>query len=204
MKVTSIKQQVKRQGRYSIFVEGKYSFSLSDTALLQSKLVPGQELNDREIQDFKQLSDDDKALGLALSYAMRRPHSQWEMEQYFYRKKFSPLLSEQILSKLSDLRFIDDESFGRSWVSNRRLLRPTSRRKLQAELRAKHIADDIIQKVLTEDTGEDDEQLALQKLIIRKRQQARYQDDQKLMQYLARQGFSFDNIKAALKENDDV
>ena len=44
MKITDIKAQVRRAGRYSIFVDGKYAFSLSDTALLEQKLKLGQEL----------------------------------------------------------------------------------------------------------------------------------------------------------------
>jgi regulatory protein len=56
MKITAIKQQVKQQGRYSIFVEGKYSFSLSDVALLDSKLIRGQELTEQEVRNFQKIS----------------------------------------------------------------------------------------------------------------------------------------------------
>src|SRR6185312_10918918 len=98
MKVTAIKQQVKQQGRYSIFVEGKYSFSLSDTALLESKLVIGQELTGAEVKRLQQLSGDDKLYNMALRYAAMRPRSTWEMESYLQRKKAAPLLSQQILS----------------------------------------------------------------------------------------------------------
>src|SRR4051794_35974779 len=111
MKITAIKQQVRQQGRYSIYVEGEYSFSLSDTALLESRLVPGQELTGEEIKRLKQLSGDDKLSGMALRYAAMRPRSTWEMESYLQRKKAPPLLAQQILSKLRKLRLLDDKSF---------------------------------------------------------------------------------------------
>jgi SOS response regulatory protein OraA/RecX len=64
------------------------------------------------------------------------------------------------------------------------------------ELRAKRISDDIISQILSED--ETDERETLKTLIAKKR--SRYPDDQKLMQYLARQGFEYDEIKAAMQE----
>lgn len=197
MKITKITAQVKQAGRYSVYVDEKYAFSLSDTALLESKLVPGQELTKEELDKWKQASNDDKMLGRALQYAMLRPRSRWEMEIYLRRKKAPPALVEAILNKLSKLHLLDDLAFAKSWVENRRLLRPTSKRKLQQELKAKRVADDIIEQVLGQDSA--DERAVLKELIAKKRATTRYKnDDLKLMQYLARQGFSFGDIKAEL------
>lgn len=201
MKITAIKQQVKRQGRYSIFVEGKYAFSLSDTALIESKLTSGQELTKEQIGEFKQLSADDKLYNNALNYALLRPRSVWEVEQYLRRKKCSPTLSQEILNKLSKLDMLNDEAFAKSWVNNRRLLRPTSRRRLLQELHAKHVNEDIARQAIENEAI--DERVALVALIARKKKQARYQDKQKLMQYLAGQGFNYGDIKAALEEADE-
>lgn len=202
MNITKITAQVKTPGRYSVFVDEKYAFSLSDTALLESKLVPGQELSKEELDGWKQASLDDKVLGRALQYAMIRPRSTWEMQSYLQRKKAAPPLIDSILNKLSNLRMLDDEAFARSWVANRRLLRPTSKRKLQQELKAKRVANDIIEQVLAED--ETDENDVLQQLVAKKRQQTKYKnDDLKLMQYLARQGFSYGDIKSALEVEDE-
>ncbi len=197
MKITAIKQQIKRQGRYSIFVEGKYEFSLSETALLESKLHTGQDLTEVQLGELKQESADDKVYNNALAYAILRPRSQWEMEQYLQRKKCSPALAKKILNKLSINGFLDDEKFARSWVANRRLLKPISRRRLLQELRVKRVSNEAAERALAED--ETDEQAVLADLITRKRKQTRYQDDQKLMQYLAGQGFSYGDIKDALK-----
>ena len=202
MIITKITAQVKIPGRYSIFVDEKYAFSLSDTALLESRLVPGQALSEEELEGWKQASLDDKLLGRALQYAMLRPRSTWELKAYLQRKKASPTLVETILNKLSNLGMLDDAAFARSWVANRRLLRPTSKRKLQQELKAKRVADDIIDQVLAED--ETDENDVLKQLVAKKRQQSKYaNDDLKLMQYLARQGFGYSDIKAALDVSDE-
>jgi SOS response regulatory protein OraA/RecX len=145
MKITSIKQQIKRADRYSIFVDGKYVFSLSESALLQSKLASGQELTSQQISDYKRLSAEDKLYNQALRYAAMRPRSEWEVEFYLERKGASP---EAIDKALGDER--------------------------------------------------QPEQDALLSIIATKRRQTKYQDDLKLMQYLARQGFNYDDIKSAL------
>lgn len=200
MKITAIKQQAKRQGRYSIFVDEEYAFSLSDTLLLESKLVKGQELTDVEVAEYKRLSTDGKVYDHAMRYIAMRPRSQWEITSYLERKGASPALSEQILNKLSFLRYVDDLAFAKAYVNDRRLLRPASRRKMMAELRKKHVADKIIEEAIGSEHS--DEEVALLELVTRKRRQTRYQDDLKLMQYLARQGFNYDDIKSVLKADD--
>jgi regulatory protein len=199
LKITGIKQQAKRADRYSIFVEGKYSFSLSEGALLDSKLASGQELTKEQIGEFKKLSDDDKIYNQALRWVAMRPRSEWEIDFYLrHKKKVSPALIERTLNKLSNIGLIDDFKLAQAWVNDRKFLRPTSRRKMMLELRKKHISGDVIEEVLKGDDG--DERTALSEVIASKRRQSKYQDDLKLMQYLARQGFNYDDIKAALGE----
>jgi regulatory protein len=202
MKITKIAQQVKKRDRYSIYVDESYSFSLSEGALLESRLTSGQELTKEQVDGYKQLSNDDKLYGRALNYVALRPRSVWEVEFYLKRKDSPAPLTEQITNKLLKLGLLDDYKFAESFVHDRRLLRSASKRKLQLELRKKHIASDIIERVLSED--DTDESGMLRQLIEKKRQQSKYRDDDmKLMQYLARQGFSYGDIKEALHAEEE-
>ncbi len=203
MKITRIAQQEKQRERYSVFVDGAYVFSLSEAALLESGLASGVELSAADLKRWKQESADDKLYSAALRYAAMRLRSAWEMEAYLQRKKASPALASKILNKLSNINLINDEAFARAWAANRRLLRPTSKRKLQQELRAKHVPDEVIDLTLSEQET-DGEQTALRELIAKKRNLTKYKADPlKLMQYLARQGFAYDDIKTALRTNSD-
>lgn len=196
MVITAVKQQIKKTDRYSVFVDGKYAFSLSESALLDSKLAAGDELSSEQVKKFKKLSEDDKLYNQTLRYIALRPRSRWEIEIYLERKKAPPPLVVSILNKLSNIGLIDDDKFAKAFVADRRLLKPTSRRKLIAELRKKRVPAEIIERAVG--TENDDEQTALREVIARKRRQAKYQDDEKLMQYLARQGFNYGDIKEAL------
>jgi regulatory protein len=199
MKITDIKQQVKNQSRYSVYVDQKYSFSLSESGLITAGLHTGQEFTKQELDSLKDTAARDKAYMRSLAYVARRPRSEWEMRDYLRRKEYDEPVAGEVVAKLKGLNLLDDRAFAASWVQSRRLLKPVSKRRLVQELRQKRVANDIIDAVLAEDKADD--RSVLLDLIERKRRQAKYHDDQKLMQYLARQGFNFDDIKDALQGN---
>jgi regulatory protein len=200
MRITAIKQQERLKSRYSIYVDEKYAFSLSADTLLAERIVPGQELDDNQLKAYKKLSGEDKAYGLALSYVVRRMRSEWELRDYFRRKEYDAALADQLIERLRKLNMVDDKAFADAWVRNRRLLKSTSKRRLAQELRQKHVADATIENALQED--EADEREVLRELVDRKRRQSKYQDNMKLMQYLARQGFAYSDIKEALESEE--
>ncbi len=199
MKISAIKRQVKRADRYSIYVDDKYAFSLGESALIAQGLATGQEIDAVQLRRLKEAAGLDKAYNLVLRYIVLRPRSEGELHDYFRRKGIDEAAAEQITRRVRDLGLLDDLTFATSWVASRRLLKPVSTRRLTLELKQKKVSEAIIQQVLAED--DTDERQVLRELIAKKRN--RYPDRQKLLQYLARQGFSYDDIKAALEAEDD-
>jgi len=198
MTITAIKKQVKNSDRYSVFVDAKYSFSLSSEALLSNGLVVGKELSASELKQQKEQASEDKIYNACLNLIARRMRSKGEIELYLKRKKVSPSLLDDILNKLSEKGMIDDKKFAKSFVNDRNLLKPTSRRKLILELRSKNISGEIINEVINDDDSS--EKANLKRIIENKRRQSKYNDNEKLMQYLARQGFNYGDIKEALSD----
>ncbi len=196
--VTDIQAQVKHPNRYSVFIDGTFWCGLSADALLDSKLSRGDTLSAKEAQQLKRAAEVDMITGRLLQWLSIRRRSEWEVVQYLQRKKIPKDLQYKLLEQLKDKQLIDDPAFAKAWVASRRLLKSISRRKLQYELRQKRVSNDIIDDVLRQD--EADEPAVLKDLILTKRQQSRYQDEKKLMQYLARQGFHYGDIKTALEE----
>ncbi|HEU5186940.1 MAG TPA: RecX family transcriptional regulator [Candidatus Saccharimonadales bacterium] len=197
MKLTAIKAQVKNPERVSIYIDGIYAFSLNHVQLLEEKLHVGLEISEPRLTALKKTSDFGKAFERALMYVMLRPRSVLEVKHYARRKQWSPEDTEVIIAKLTTKNYLSDEAFARSWVQNRVLHKHVSLRKLQQELRQKGVSDSIIRRVLAaSDFSEGD---SLRALVAKKRTLARYQDQTKLMRYLAGQGFGYDEIKAALE-----
>jgi len=202
MKITSIKQQVKNPERGSLFVDGKYSFSLSLNELVGEKLKINQEIDDAELKRLKKLSDDGKLKGRALEWVLNRPRSLREFRDYLYRKKAEP---EQIagLSEEFEARgYLSDRNYA-VWLIDMRRRGRKSDRVIQNELMKKGVTRDIISETLVKNS---DEERALLKTVIEKKMRlARYKNDEmKLKQYLLRQGFSYDDIKTILQDKSEI
>lgn len=199
MKITSIKQQVKRPDRYSIYIDDKYECSLSEGELLRFGLRINQELTAAELERLRSDAVLDKARSQALDQISRRPRSEWELRDYLRRKQHEQSTIEFVIGYLKERDYVNDAEFARRWVENRRLLKPVSRRKLKQELRQKRVDEALIIAALEADQA--DEREVLRELIARKRRQSKYQDNLKLMQYLSRQGFNYGDIRSVLDEN---
>ena len=197
MKITAIKAQLRSPDRVSVHVDGKYALSLTQAQLLEQKIFAGKEIDEPRLRELKRESDYGKLLERAINYIMIRPRSVREVRDYLWRKKAEPDISASIVARLETRGYLGDDAFAKSWVRARQLTKPVSKRRLVAELRQKGVANELIEQTLHTETY--DEQAALSELVAKKRKQARYQDEQKLMAYLARQGFGYDAIRAALQ-----
>ena len=217
MKITDISLQARDNNRVNVSVDGVYSFSLDIAQVTDLNLKVGRELSDRELEELQEESQFGKLYMRALEYCLRRPHSVKEVRDYLWRKTqpalrkrqtgmnnpvvYSERVASRVLRKLQQKAYVDDEAFARWWVENRQLSKGVSRRKLTAELRSKGVHADIIAQTL-EKTDRTDEQ-ELRKVIAKKHR--RYAGDrQKFVQYLVRQGFSYDDVVSTLNDVEEV
>lgn len=194
MTVTAIKQQVKNPDRASIFVDGAYSFSLSLDELVGEKLRVTAELSPKELSRLKQLSEDGKVRSRALEWVLNRPRSRREVSQYLYRKKASAELIDRLIKEFSERKYIDEQRFA-VWLIDLRQRRGKSNRAIRAELISKGVDSQIISEVLAGNEEID----RLRELAAKKATLSRYQaDPKKLMLYLVRQGYAYDDVVRAL------
>ena len=196
MKITAIKEQVKNPHRVSVFIDGKYTFSLTLEQLLEEKLKKDMDIDDPELTRLKRLSDEGKLKVKALDWLMMRPHSTREFRDYAFRKKIEKDLLEVWIAEFTAKKYIDDHYFAQ-WFADNRMRKNKSKRFIVAELRSKGIAQDVAQQVV-DNQGSDDED-ALRQLVSKLRSKPRYQDEKKLIAHLLGKGFRYDTIKEALK-----
>lgn len=195
MKISAIKPAVKTPGRFNIFVDGKYNFSLTQNQLLETGLRIGSEIDQTRLAQLKSESDFGKKYMRALELIMRRPRSEKELKDYARRKDWELEDYERVSQRLRAKNYLNDRNFVQFWLRARANSKPSSRRKLIAELCQKGIASAIIEDALTAEDAPDEAQ-ALRQIIEKKR--SKYDDRQKFIAYLARQGFRYDDIKQAL------
>lgn len=214
--ITDIKEAVRDQNRLNIYIDGKFFCSLALSQVVDLKLKIGRVLTDEELVELRRASEFGKLYQRALEYALLRPHSQKELRDYLKKKTlsrtirvknkktgeyqtklkegFDASLVEPVLARLIERGYVDDERFARLWVENRSVRKGVSQKKLRLELQTKGVAQDIIENCLSEGIRNEQEELA--KVIAKKAK--KYPDEQKLIQYLLRQGFNYSDILDAL------
>lgn len=229
-KITAIKPAVKNQHRVNIFIDQKFSFSLDLGQLSDAHLKIGQILDLEQIKQLKSLSNFGKLYQRALEYLASRPHSTKEIQDYLRRKqnkrltesklyeaksrfssqttvyqkpkKLAPPISDQdikqIIAKLTEYKYLDDANFAKYYVENRFQKKGISQRRLRLELTKKGIAPNIIDQVLFDSDCSRSDSDEIKKVITKKRRLG--YDDQKLIQYLVRQGFDYELAKDSVSK----
>ena len=222
--ITNLKQGVKNPNRVNVFVNSKYALSLDVAQVVDLGVKVGLEISEDELVELKNASEYGKLYQRTLEWVLVRPRSVRETRDYLSKKlktsssdsllrarrygaqSLVPLpvgrvqssedileLSENIIQKLLDKKYLDDYKFAEWYVENRFVKKGISKKRLKMELMKKGVAREIVDEVI--DDRDDEEEI--RKVIAKKR--AKY-DDEKLMGYLVRQGFSYDLVKQVLSE----
>jgi len=198
--ITKISPQKKRQGYYNIFVDGKYALALTELDLAVFGLRVDQVLTPGLLNDLRSAQAKSKSYNFALRYLALRPRSIKEVKDYLTtRKDFSIQDADITITRLIEQNYLNDQDFAAMWVRNRLLLKPKSTSVLRLELIKKGIDKDIINEVLSQ-LDETAQIASLSDLITKKVRQTKYQNKQKLTEYLSRQGYSYSLVKKTLEE----
>ena len=67
--ITKISTQ-KRKGRYNIFIDNEYAFSVSERTLAEKRLLKGTELSTEDIKEIKKAESDSHAIQLAILFKL--------------------------------------------------------------------------------------------------------------------------------------
>lgn len=194
MRISRITQQAKRPDRYSVYLEGKYAFSLAKDQLAELGLKIDDDIDPAKIKQYKTHSSFGKLRDRTYRWLAIRLRSRQEIVDYLKRKTDDDEQRQKLLELLSEQGYIDDAKFAEAWIRHRTFIKPMASYRLKQELLHKRVPLEVIEDKLGE--FELDDVTAARQLIAKKAR--RYPDRQKLMAYLVRQGFSYDVIKRAL------
>ena len=203
MKITAIKAQIKNETRVSIFLDGKYSFSLTLDQLLEERIKKNDEIDQQRLKALKKLSDEGKLKQRTLEWVLGRPHSTKEFKDYLYKKQADKELIAAWIEEFTDKKYLDDEKYA-LWFAENRRRKNKSNRAITSELYSKGVSPSIIQRTINdlgvESDNENSEFEALKVLVDKIGGRPRYQDEQKLKSYLISKGFKYQDIKEVLDQ----
>ena len=103
-------------------------------------------------------SSPEEWMHLAVRYLARWDRTVAQVEQFLLSKGASAAQAKQTLSRLSDLRYLDDRAYAGRWVESRMARQPMGRERLLAELQAKGIQEAVAERAVQEALREIDEE----------------------------------------------
>lgn len=197
-KITKLERQKHKNSRVSVFVDGEYSFSLTDETVVEYGIFVGADINNFPLEEICKKDRYKQALSSAFMTLSRSAKSEKQLRDALLKKEFESFCVDAVIERLKELNYIDDLRFTKSFVENSS---SSGINAIRFKLKNKGISDEIINSVL--ENVKDDDQIVRAVEIIKK-QLPRYskyetfEQKRKLNDFLYRKGYQWDVIKSAI------
>jgi len=145
-----------------------------------------------------------KLYDLSLRFLSFRPRSEYEIRLFLKKHHASEKDKEEIIKKLKEISFINDEAFALWWLEQRQSFNLKGLIIIKQELKYKKISDEIIEKVISKNNTKIDEldliRIAVKKKFSRYINLPKKELYIKLGRHLQSKGFEWDDIKTVIDE----
>ncbi len=198
MQITAIEKQ-RRRRRANVYLDGRFTFSLSLGLLTEAGLHEGDALTPQQVDSLRQADVRHQAHEAALRLLAYRPRSEAEIRQRLARRGLPPQVVQETIARLRDQGLLSDAAFARFWVETRDQTSPRGRRLLWQELSAKGIERETIRQAIAPVAEEDAALRAAQK----KARHLQGQDysifRRRLGDFLLRRGFPYPTVRTIVE-----
>jgi len=207
--VTDVRTGRSRKQPRLIYIDGEFSFRLSEDICLKFGLFRGARLSEERIAEIQAEEERYQAKQAALRLVSHRLRSAREIDRKLREKGFSPSAVETAQRFLREYGMIDDAEFASAFVNDQLLRRPLGRRRLEQELRKKGVDSDTIRSTLDDIDGESEYERALaaaEKKAPTIRATDRIRWERSMASFLSGRGFGWDVVSQVmehLKERPD-
>ncbi|MBB1063528.1 recombination regulator RecX [Limosilactobacillus fastidiosus] len=207
-KITKIEVQ-KRQGRYNVYLDGKYAFPVAESVLIQFRLMKGLEV-DKELEAQITTADQiARAYSRMLDYLSHQLRTESDVIKKLRDLETPDEFIEPVLQKLRDQKLLDDHEYAASYVRTEMNTDLKGPRNIRQKLRLKRIGENDIDDALAQFTLEHQLKNATKlakKLFRRYRSQPLQRQEQKVRQGLITKGYAnsiYDQIKGQVEPQED-
>ncbi len=201
MKITSAEKNKKYKDRLSVFVDGKFSFTISEEDYISMNLYEEQELTQETIDYIKDTLNYRDAKSRAVRYLSMKLRTEKEVRDKLNEEGYDDDCIEKAVNELKAIGYINNQLYAQKYVFDRSKLKPISKKLMKKELTFRGIPEEIADEVL-EDWKVEDSAVA-ESLLKRKFGKYDLSDKKvlkKAMMFLMHRGFSGDTIREALRD----
>ena len=207
--ITKITVGKKNKSRYNIFIDQgngeEYGFSVSEEVLIKLDLKKGKVIDQMDAMEIAYQEDIQKALTAALHFLSFRMRSEYEVKAYLQEKDFESHIIKEVIHKLYQLNYLNDEEFAMAFVSTKINGADKGPIVIAQELKLKGVEESLIQKALLQYTDELQLSHAIKlasKMASVGKNRSAIEVKRKAEQTLVRKGYVSFIIEEALREVD--
>lgn len=201
-KITNIEVQKKSDQRYSVFLNDKFAFGISEKTFFEFRLQEGDFLEEEKIEEILLCEELQKARGKAFGLVARKFFSELELRRKL--QKFRTEVVDEVVEELKTLNYLDDKELAKRMIHDLSILRGVGKIKIRYELRRKGINDIVFEDLLNEMVEEKSQFEAAKKLLLKKLQtvkEVNYNTKSKIWRFLQSKGFENDVINEVFENH---
>lgn len=203
--ITKIEIQKRNKDRYSIYIDGEYSFGVYENTLIKYNLRKGMQIEEDFLEDVLRKEEQECANNYALRLINFKMRTKEEIKRRMREKEYSDEVIEKTIDYLLYLNYLDDEEYATRFIKDRSNLKNIGSERIKRELYQKGIDKEIIDKEIEKIIDEDEEYNKARELAIKKLNTTYKNDDRsaryrKLGSFLQRRGYSMRVVMNLLNE----
>ncbi|MGM0167244.1 regulatory protein [Enterococcus sp. AZ135] len=205
MMLTVVKISQGRGPFYKVEFSNGEKLRLSEDTVVRHRLLKGQELDEKTLEEIKQEGKEDLGFQLALNYLSYQLRTEKEIRTYLKDNEIESTDRQKIVDRLKEMNLLDDLVYGESYIRTQMRIGDKGPRVLQQKLKQKGLKDNDIQQALYLYEADEQFQVAYhtaKKALKKFHHNSQREVRQKLQQLLMTKGFNSDISKSVLAEID--
>lgn len=203
MQVTNISYS-KSKEVFEVVFEDETKLLLNYNIFEKYKVSVDMDFSETEIQGMKYFSDIERAKSRAINYISGKLKTKYEVKLKLKEKDFTEDIIDEVIDILEREEYLNDRLYCEVFIEDKKQLNGYGKNKIKSLLIQKGVSKSVFEDFLDEFEYEEEFDNALKmgikKLNLLSNEDDNFKKKQKLINYLAYRGFSFDVINDVLRE----
>jgi recX family len=203
MQVTNISYS-KSKEVFEVVFEDETKLLLNYNIFEKYKVSVDMDFSETEIQEMKYFSDIERAKSRAINYISGKLKTKYEVRLKLKEKDFTEDIIDEVINILEKEEYLNDRLYCEVFIEDKKQLNGYGKNKIKSLLIQKGVSKSVFEDFLDEFEYEEEFDNALKmgikKLNLLSNEEDVFKKKQKLINYLAYRGFSFDVINDVLRE----
>lgn len=201
MIITAVEKNKKYKDRLSVFIDGKFAFTISEEEFISMNLYEDSDLTEETVDYIKNTLNFREAKSRAVRYLSLKIRTGQEVVKKLRDEGFDNDCVDGVVNELKAIGYINDKLYAQKYVYDRNKLKPLSKKLMKRELVTRGISESIADEVLDDWKVED---FAVAESLLKKKFGKYDLRDAKIMKkammFLMHRGFSRSIIIEAMKD----